>query len=52
MNGIQEYSNEKCCENSFGPVKINWHSWRIRINYEINNLIQGADIVRFKKSKI
>ena len=26
-------------------------SWRIRINYELNELIENADIVRFIKSR-
>ena len=34
----------------FGPVNIN-NVWRIRNNMEINNLIEGADIVRFIKAQ-
>jgi len=26
--------------------------WRIRMNYELNDLIKNADIVRFVKSKM
>jgi len=34
--------------NIFGPVNID-NIWRIRINMEIDKLIEGADIVRFIK---
>ena len=34
----------------FGPVKNEDGSWRIRMNYELNKLIENADIVRFIKS--
>jgi hypothetical protein len=27
-------------------------SWRIRMNYELNELIENADIVKFIKSRI
>jgi hypothetical protein len=33
----------------FGPVQNEDGSWRIRINYELNELIGNADIVRFIK---
>jgi hypothetical protein len=35
---------------SFGPVQIEDGSWRIRMNYELNELIENIDIVRFTKS--
>jgi len=33
----------------FGPVQNEDGSWRIRMNYELNELIGNADIVIFKK---
>jgi hypothetical protein len=33
----------------FGPVQDEDGSWRIRMNYELNELIGNADIVRFIK---
>jgi hypothetical protein len=35
----------------FGPVLNEDGSWRIRINYELNELMGNADIVRFIKSR-
>ena len=35
----------------FGPVQNKDGFWRIRMNYELNDLIKNADIVRFVKSK-
>jgi len=35
----------------FGPVQNEDGSWRIRINYELNELIGNAGIVRFIKSR-
>jgi hypothetical protein len=35
----------------FGPVQNEDGSWRIRMNYELNKLIEDADIVRFIKSR-
>jgi hypothetical protein len=35
----------------FGPVQNKDGSWRIRMNYELNELIGHADIVRFIKSR-
>jgi hypothetical protein len=35
----------------FGPVQSEDGSWRIRMNYELNELIGNADIVKFIKSK-
>jgi len=34
----------------FGPVQNEEESWRIRMNYELNKLIENADRVRFIKS--
>jgi hypothetical protein len=35
----------------FGPVQNKDGYWRIRIDYELNELIENADIVRFIKSR-
>jgi hypothetical protein len=35
----------------FGPVQNEDGSWRIRMNYELNELTGNADIVRFIKSR-
>jgi hypothetical protein len=35
----------------FGPVQNEDGSWRIRMNYELNELITNADILRFIKSR-
>jgi hypothetical protein len=35
----------------FGPVQNKDGSWRIIMNYELNKLIEKADIVRFIKSR-
>jgi hypothetical protein len=35
----------------FGPVQNEDGTWRIRMNYELNKLIENADIVRFIKSR-
>jgi hypothetical protein len=35
----------------FGPVQNEDGSWRIRMNYELKDLIGNADIVRFIKSR-
>jgi hypothetical protein len=34
-----------------GPVQNEDGSWRIRMNYELNELIENVDIVRFIKSR-
>ena len=34
----------------FGPVKNEDGTWRIRMNYELNKLLENTDIVRFIKS--
>jgi hypothetical protein len=36
----------------FGPVQNKDGSWRIRMNYELNELIKNVDILRFIKSRI
>jgi hypothetical protein len=36
---------------TFGPVQNEYGSWRIRMNYELNELIENADIVRFIKDR-
>ena len=35
----------------FGPVQNEDGSWRIRMNYELHELIENANIVRFIKSR-
>jgi len=35
----------------FDPVQNEDGSWRIRMNYELNELIGNADIVMYKKQK-
>jgi len=35
----------------FGPVQNEDGFWRIRMNYELDDLIKNADIVRFVKRK-
>jgi hypothetical protein len=35
----------------FGPVQNEDGSWRIRMNYELNKLIENADIVKSIKSR-
>jgi hypothetical protein len=35
----------------FGPVQNEDGSWRIRMSYELNELIEYADTVRFIKSR-
>ena len=35
----------------FGPVQNEDGSWRIRMNYELSELVKNADIVRFIKSR-
>jgi hypothetical protein len=37
--------------NIFGPVQNEYRTWRIRMNYELNELTENADIVRFIKSR-
>ena len=33
----------------FGPVQNEDESWRIRMNHELNELMESTDIVRFIK---
>jgi len=40
-----------CPKEIFGPVQNEDGFWRIRMNYELNDLIKNPDIVRFVKSK-
>jgi hypothetical protein len=35
----------------FGPVQYEDGSWRIRVIYELSELVKNADIVRFVKSR-
>jgi hypothetical protein len=35
----------------FGPVQNEDGSWRIRMNYELNEIIENADVVGFIKSR-
>jgi hypothetical protein len=35
----------------FGPLQNEDGSWRIKKNYELNELIENADIIRFIKSR-
>jgi hypothetical protein len=35
----------------FGPVQNKNGSWRIKTNYELNELIENADIVRIIRSR-
>jgi hypothetical protein len=41
----------KILRKNFGPVQNSDSSWRIRMNHELDYLIQGADIVRIIKSR-
>jgi hypothetical protein len=36
----------------FGPLQNEDGSWRIRMNYELKDLIENADIVRFINRRI
>ena len=45
-------SESRILRKFFGPVQNEDGSWRIRMNYELKNLIENADIVRFIKSRI
>jgi hypothetical protein len=36
----------------FGPVQNADGSWRIRMNYEMSELVKNADMVRFIKSRM
>jgi hypothetical protein len=41
----------KILRKIFGPVQNEDGSWRIKMNHELNELIENADIVRFIKRK-
>jgi hypothetical protein len=60
--GILNYTSVKTSQNRdehhlrilrkiFGPVQNEDGSWRIKMNYELNELTGNADIVRFIKSR-
>ena len=44
-------SERRILRKIFGPVQSVDGSWRIRMNYKLNELIENADIVRFTKSR-
>jgi len=44
-------SERRILRKIFGPVQNEDGSWRIRMNYELNELIENADIVRFMKRR-
>jgi hypothetical protein len=44
-------SESRILRKIFGPVQNEDGSWRIKMNYELNELIGNADIVRFIKSR-
>ncbi|PSN53821.1 hypothetical protein C0J52_04633 [Blattella germanica] len=41
----------KILRKNFGNIRKTDGTWRIRMNYELDELINGADIVRFVKSQ-
>ena len=41
----------KILRKIFGPVQNEDGCWRIRMNHELNELIENTDIVRFIKSR-
>ncbi|CAG9835223.1 unnamed protein product [Diabrotica balteata] len=41
----------KILRKIFGPTQCSDGSWRIKMNHELNELMQSADIVRFVKSQ-
>jgi len=43
-------SERRILRRIFGPVQNEDGSWRIRMNYELNELIENPDVVRFIKS--
>jgi hypothetical protein len=51
MNTHLRIFGRRILRNIFGPVQNEDGSWRIRMNYELNELIVNADIVRFIKSR-
>jgi hypothetical protein len=44
-------SEHRILRKIFGPVQNEDGSWRTGMNYELNELIENADIVRFIKSR-
>jgi len=44
-------SERRILRKIFGPVQNEDGSWRIRMNYELNVLIENTDIVRFIKHR-
>jgi len=44
-------SEQRILRKIFGPVQNEDESWRIRMNHELNELIENADGVRFIKSR-
>ena len=42
-------SERRILRKTFGPVQNENGSWRIRMNYELNELIGNTDIARFIK---
>ena len=45
-------SERRILRKIFGPVQNEDGSWRIKMNYELNELIGNAGIVRFTKCRI
>jgi len=45
-------SERRILRKIFGPVQNEDGLWRIRMNYELNDLINNTDIVRYVKRKI
>jgi predicted alpha/beta hydrolase len=44
-------SEHRILRKIFGPVQNGDGSWRIRMNYELSQLVKNADIERFIKSR-
>jgi hypothetical protein len=52
--GDEQYlriSERRILRKIFDPVQNENESWRIRMNHELNELIENADIVRFIKKQ-
>jgi hypothetical protein len=47
----RDEQNLRIFRKIFGPVQNEDGSWRIRMNYELRELVKTADIVRFIKSR-